>query len=114
MALETGSPVVPSFTFHLDGSYTYWIPKGKLLSKLSRTIGFVPLFFVGRFGIPFGIPKPQRLHVVIGKPIIVPKEREVSAENVNKYHSLFLEEMISLYDRHKDTEGYGNRKLVII
>ena len=114
MALQHGSPIVPVFVFHLDGSYNYWLPRGRLLAQVSRKIGFVPLFFTGRFGIPFFIPKPKKLHVVCGKPIEVPLEEEVSPESVDKYHSIFLQEFTALYDRHKHDAGYSKRKLVIV
>lgn len=121
IALQYGSPVVPVFIFNLDGSYNWWFPRSnKFVAKISRTIGFVPLLFTGRFGIPFFIPKPQKLHVVCGKPIDVPLMSSVSAAeediqlNVDKYHALFCQEMIALYDRHKVAAGYELRKLVVV
>jgi hypothetical protein len=67
LALTTGSPVVPVFAFNLDGSYRYWLPRGLLVEKISRVIGFAPLVFMGRWGVPFGIPIPRKSHVVIGQ-----------------------------------------------
>jgi hypothetical protein len=67
LALTTGSPVVPVFAFNLDGSYRYWLPRGRLVEKISRAIGFAPLVFMGRWGVPFGIPIPRKSHVVIGQ-----------------------------------------------
>ncbi len=67
LALTTGSPVVPVFAFNLDGSYRYWLPRGPLVEKISRAIGFAPLVFIGRWGVPFGIPIPRKSHVVIGQ-----------------------------------------------
>ena len=67
LALTTGSPVVPVFGFNLDGSYGYYFPRGRLVELLSRQLGMVPLLFWGRWGIPYGIPNPQKIHVVIGQ-----------------------------------------------
>jgi 2-acylglycerol O-acyltransferase 2 len=67
LALTTGSPVVPVFAFNLDGSYGYWLPRGQFVEKISRAVGFAPLVFWGRWGIPFGIPHPRKSHVVIGQ-----------------------------------------------
>jgi hypothetical protein len=121
IALQYGSPIVPAFIFNLDGSYKWWFPSGnKLIAKMSRTLGFVPLFFTGRFGIPFFIPKPQKLHVVFGKPIELPimssatSNEEDLQKCVDKYHAIFCQEMLALYDRHKTAAGYGNRKLIIV
>jgi len=115
LALESGSPIVPMFAFNIDGSFGYWLPRGKFMEKIARFLGFLPVFFWGRWGIPFGIPRPQKLHLVVGKPIHIPCEGEnVQVESVNKYHRIFLNEMESLYERHKVSEGYGNRTLKII
>ena len=72
LALLHGSPIIPVFCFNCDNSYQYWFPKSPFVNALARKIGFLPLVFWGRFGIPFGIPKTQNVHVVIGSPIDVP------------------------------------------
>ena len=114
-ALATGSPIIPAFGFNTDGSYGYWIPRGKFITRLARSIGFLPLFFWGRFGLPFGIPRAQNTHVVIGRPIYVPLEGdEVKQESIEKYHALFLEKMEELFERHKEEAGYGHRSLKIL
>lgn len=116
LALEYGSPIVPCFHFHLDGSYGYILPRGKIVTMLARNIGFVPLFFWGRFGIPFGPPFPRKITVVFGKPIEVPKldANDITSDVVDKYHSIFVKELIELFERHKKKEGLGDRTLKII
>lgn len=114
LALELGNPIVPSFCFNLDQSYNSFVPRGKLMSKIARKIGFVPVVFLGRFGIPYGIPKPTQITVVVGEPIEIPAEKDnVSSESVEKYHAIYLEKVEELFERHKDSNGYGHRKLVI-
>ena len=75
LALQTGSPIVPVFGFHLDGSYRLcWLPRGKLMETYySRWAGYFPLLYWGRWNILQGIPRPNKLTVVIGRPIHVPK-----------------------------------------
>lgn len=69
----------------------------------------------GRWFVPFGIPNPQRIHVVIGPAIDVPKlGEELDQEVIDKYHSIYLEELEALFERHKHEAGYGERKLKII
>mmetsp|Transcript_179 Transcript_179/g.265 ORF Transcript_179/g.265 Transcript_179/m.265 type:complete len:369 (-) Transcript_179:341-1447(-) len=115
LALETGSPMVPCYCFHIDKSYGYWIPKGSFITRISRSIGFLPLVFWGRGYIPFGIPQPQPLHVVFGNVIDVPCQgNNVSDESVDQYHTMFLQEMEALFERHKKEEGYGHCCLKII
>lgn len=73
------------------------------------------LVFISRFGIPFGIPKAEQLTVVFGEPIDVPCEGDnIKPESVDKYHALYLQKLEELFDRHKDAEGYGHRKLKIL
>jgi len=37
LALEKGVAIVPVFFFHLDGSYGYFVPKGKLMTKFGKS-----------------------------------------------------------------------------
>jgi 1-acyl-sn-glycerol-3-phosphate acyltransferase len=114
LALELGNPIVPVFTFNLEQSYRSFVPRGKFVGKVARKIGFLPVFFFGRFGIPYGIPKPVKLTVVLGEPLHIPCENDnVSKESVEKYHALYLEKVVELFERHKHAQGYGHRNLVI-
>ncbi len=115
LALETGTPICPVFCFGLDGSFAHLIPRGPIISKVSGLMGFTPLLFFGRWGIPFGIPRPQKIHVVVGKPIDVPLRYSVTEEDINYYHGLFLTEMQSLFEQHKVyEEDYKARILKIM
>ncbi len=116
MALEYGSPIVPVFTFNLDGSFGYILTRGRLVAWLARMIGFLPLFFWGRYFIPMGIPFPKKITVVLGKPIELPRldASKINPEVVEKYHCMFMDEMTALFERHKSEHGYGDRKLLIL
>ena len=71
------------------------------------------MIYWGRFFVPFGIPHPKKLTIAIGSPIDVPKIDEVTNEKVDEYHQLFVDELVKLFERHKHTEGYGNKRLKI-
>lgn len=115
LALEHGTPIVPVFIFNLDHSFGYVMPRGKLVNTIARKIGFLPLFFWGRFFIPFGIPNPVNISVVFGEPFDIPFEGDnISNESVEKYHAIFLQKTIELFERHKNAEGYGHRTLKIL
>jgi len=115
LALELGNPIVPVFTFNLENCYDAFVPRGKFIEMISRKIGFLPLLFFGRFGIPYGIPKAAKITTVVGEPISIPCEKDnVSSESVEKYHALYLEKVMELFDRHKEANGYGHRNLVIV
>ena len=114
IALEYGVPIVPVFAFGLKGAYSFYFPSGNIFTTFSRAIGFAPLVFFGRFGIPFGIPKPLKLHVVFGEPINIPKEINPSSDSIEKYHNIFLQNMESLFEAHKESNGYGSKSLKIL
>jgi 1-acyl-sn-glycerol-3-phosphate acyltransferase len=115
LALESGTAIVPTFIFNQDHSFGYVIPRGKFVTKVGRQIGILPVFFWGRFCIPFGIPNPVQISVVIGEPFDVPCEgTNISNESVDKYHKIFLQKTEELFERHKHTEGYGHRQLKIM
>lgn len=115
LALKTGTPIIPAFAFHQDDCFGFWLPRGRLPTQFARFVGFMPVFFWGRFGIPLGIPRPRKIHVVVGQTINIPCEGEkVSAETVDKFHALFLKELEALFERHKENDGYGDRKLDIL
>ena len=87
-------------------------------------MGFVPVLFTGRFGIPFGIPKPTKIHVVIGRPIMIPKitdddqnkDATLLSTMIEKYHTTYLEELEALYERiniNKYFTGRKNRDILI-
>jgi hypothetical protein len=54
-------------------AFNFWIPQWRWLHKLGRRMGFIPLMFSGIWGIPYAMPAPTPLNLVVGKPIVVPK-----------------------------------------
>ena len=120
LALKHGTPVVPCFTFGLSGSYKFFMPpaiyRSKYMVKVTKMLGFLPVIYFGRFGIPYGIPLPNVTNVVIDKPIFVEKvEGEVSQEILDRYHALYIKRLVDLFERHKSKNpGYEKKKLVIL
>jgi 2-acylglycerol O-acyltransferase 2 len=70
--------------------------------------------FRGRWFIPYGIPYPKKIQVVIGSAIDIPcLGNDVSRDMIDKYHGIFLKEMEALFERHKRDAGYGDSHLKI-
>jgi hypothetical protein len=47
------------------------------------------MIFYGLWGIPYAMPKPCPLTVVVSSPIIIPKIENPTSEDINKYHVTF-------------------------
>ncbi|XP_014286026.1 2-acylglycerol O-acyltransferase 1 [Halyomorpha halys] len=118
IALEQGASLVPVFAFGEIDLYKQYNPPGSKLYKfqnaIKKYIGFAPLVPVGR-GIfinkglaPFNSP----VNVVVGKAIDVPKIPYPTDEEIEKYHTQFSEELITLFNEHKD-KYTENGELVI-
>jgi len=120
LALKHGTPVVPCFSFGLTGSYKFCMPaiiyRNPIMLKISKLLGFLPVVYLGRWYIPYGIPFANKTNVVIGEPIVMPTlmDGEVSEKLLDKYHALFIERLVDLFERHKSkNEGYESKVLVI-
>jgi hypothetical protein len=59
--------------------------------------GCAPLF--GAWFCPV-LPKPTKLVTVYGKPIRLPTMDSPSPADVDKWHALYVKELVSLYNRH--------------
>lgn len=74
--MENGTPMVP-------------------VIAISRFVDLVP------FNLPNLIPRPKQIHVVIGKPIDIPRFRN---EDIKKYRTLFVKELYDIFERYKGAE----------
>lgn len=111
VAMETGTPIIPTFCFGQSNAYKWWKPVGKWYIHMSRTIGFSPMWFWGRFGTP--VPFPTPMYYVVGKPIAVTKNANPSREEVAVVHEKFLEALEALFEKYKRELGFEDLILEI-
>ncbi|XP_065225551.1 diacylglycerol O-acyltransferase 2-like isoform X2 [Planococcus citri] len=113
MALTTGSSLVPVFSF--GETFLYEEPSSNLYRFLREKLraSFDPEFFLFSgpctLGHLFGLlPYQRQVTTVVGKPIPVPKVEEPTKELVDKYHKIFVQELVHLFEKYKvkyDPEG---------
>ncbi|XKL69080.1 hypothetical protein PGB90_006849 [Kerria lacca] len=106
LALETGSSLVPVFSFGETNTYDQVSGKWYLwLQHHLRSIIGLPLIFIkGRsflFRLFTLLPYKRSITTVVGKPIKLPKEKNPSQELIDKYHRIFVEEITNLFHKYK-------------
>ncbi|KAG8337729.1 2-acylglycerol O-acyltransferase 2-like [Homalodisca vitripennis] len=109
VALETGTPLVPVFSFGETNLYDQVSnPPGSWLhsvqDKCRKVLGIAPCIPIGRgiFQYNFGvIPRRHPVSTVVGKPIEVPKVYSPSDDVIDAFHEKFTNALMDLFEEHK-------------
>uniref|UniRef100_A0A0K8VJ18 Acyltransferase n=1 Tax=Bactrocera latifrons TaxID=174628 RepID=A0A0K8VJ18_BACLA len=117
LAIQTGSPIVPSFGFGENDLYT---PLNKAwfrgVQKFFKTyFDFTPLLMKGRGGNYF-LPYKKRVTVVIGSPIDVKRTTNPDSTYIEEIHAKVVEAVRQLFDTYKSEyiENSEEAELIII
>ncbi|XP_001360329.2 diacylglycerol O-acyltransferase 2-like [Drosophila pseudoobscura] len=123
MAIRTGSPIVPTFSFgEVDIFDQVANPPDSLLRRVQSVVkkltGISPLIPVGRgiFNYSVGfLPQRRRIVQVVGSPIDVVKSEQPDAAYVDKVHRQVIEDLERMFDLYKEKyiPNSKNSKLVI-
>lgn len=109
IAMQTGSPIVPVFSFGETDVYSQISnPEGSILrsiqERLRHVIGLAPVLFIGRgiFQYSFGLlPFRKPIYTVVGEPISVEKNPDPTQEEVDKVHNEYIQALIRLFETQK-------------
>ena len=105
LCLKYGTAIRPVYVFG----------EGKLFSNIqglwSTRLGLnrfgIPTILVwGRWIFPLLPKKGVKLHIVVGKPLTLPKIESPTKEDVNLWHGKYIAELKRIYDEYKE-EAYG-------
>lgn len=89
-----------------------WYDKAGLLQAISRKLKFGLLLLWGRWGLP--IMHRQPILGVMGRPIHVTKAvGEPKAEDIDRIHAEFVQELTRVFDKYKGYYGWGDKALII-
>lgn len=97
--LQEGSKLCPIFTFGENKCYktTDKFMKFRLFLNKFKIFG---TFVWSKFGL---IPEPHaNIYMVIGKAIQLPKIENPTTEDINKYHKIYIQSVVDLFNRHVD------------
>ncbi|KAF2832310.1 diacylglycerol O-acyltransferase 2A [Ophiobolus disseminans] len=111
MAIRTGADLVPVLAFgendvydQLDTESHPYVHKFQMLVK--KIMGFtVPIFHArGIFNYDVGMmPYRRPINIVVGRPIRVVQDKHPSNETLDDLHQKYINELLRLWDEHKDT-----------
>lgn len=100
-ALQFGYTVTPTYGFGEKDTYSN-IQGGYGFRFWLNNYGILTVFPWGLSWCPF-LPRPAKLHTVVGTPIDLPHIPNPSREHVNYWHKIYMAKMVELYDRYKTT-----------
>ncbi|XP_066909230.1 2-acylglycerol O-acyltransferase 2 isoform X2 [Halyomorpha halys] len=104
-ALNLGCCLVPVIHFGVNDIFEVSTPRpGTILYKLQEWLknmsGLTIALPLGDYGIPF-MPKRRPITTIVGKAIELPKIEEITQEHIDYYHTLYIEELMKLFEEHK-------------
>lgn len=122
LAMKHGAHLVPVFSFgENELFYQVHNPRGSLIrtmqEKLQKIMGVaLPLFHArGVFQYSFGLlPFRKPIFTVVGKPIVVEKNTNPTNEEIDKLHTIYLENLTELFEENKEQYGIPDHRHLII
>jgi 2-acylglycerol O-acyltransferase 2 len=110
LCVQRGVPVIPVYVFGATKMF-HRLPI-PALERLSRWIRISVVVFFGIWGMP--IPFRQRLSYVVGDPIVPTSSIGSTEDQVDDMYRRFCDELIRLFERHKEAYGWGHKTLKFI
>ncbi len=120
LTVKHGVPVIPVYVFGATKMFKrLQLP---VLERLSIFFRVSLVVFFGAWGLP--IPFRQRLLYVMGQPIMPGPSLGANNDStvaiagveqqVDDMHARFCDELLRLFDRHKEAYGWGHKSLKLL
>jgi hypothetical protein len=98
-ALKYGYSIYPCYTFGENNLFRTFTPFEKFRLMLNK-IKIPGTFFISKY---LCLPSNEvDLFTVVGRPIELPKIEKPTSEDVERYHDLYIKELVDVFDRHKE------------
>jgi len=120
LAVKYGIPVVPIYCF--GATKMFHRLELPILERISVLLRISICVFYGVCGLP--IPFRQKLSYVMGDPIYPPQTTSANANGsgdgdavaaaVGDMHERFCDELLRIFDRHKEAYGWGHKTLKLV
>lgn len=108
LCLKYGVAIRPVYVFG-EGQLFSNI-QGQWLTRLALNRFGIPTILVwGRWFLPWLPKKGVKLHIVVGRPLVLPKIESPTKEEVALWHNKYIVELKRIYEEHKE-EAYGPEK----
>ncbi|XP_078736324.1 diacylglycerol O-acyltransferase 2 [Lampetra fluviatilis] len=123
IALQQGADLVPVYSFGEGATFKQLVFaegtwKRRAQVAFQKAMGFAPCIFHGRallspdsWGV---LPLPTPILTVVGEPITVPHIPEPTAEDVDRYHALYVSGLQRVFNSHKAAYGLAETDTLII
>jgi hypothetical protein len=110
LALREGVDIIPVYLFG-NTSVLSLLRHGPL-AEISRKLGVSFTMIWGKYFLP--IPRDDKLLYVAGSPIEIPRIAEPTQEDIDKYHTIYCDEVARIFDTYKHKLPlYKNKTLFI-
>ncbi|XP_075920827.1 diacylglycerol O-acyltransferase 2-like isoform X1 [Petromyzon marinus] len=123
IALQQGADLVPVYSFGEGATFKQLVFaegtwKRRAQVAFQKAMGFAPCIFHGRAVLnpdSWGVlPLPTPILTVVGEPITVPHIPEPTAEEVDRYHALYVSGLQRVFNAHKVAYGLAESDNLII
>jgi hypothetical protein len=120
LAVKHGLPVIPVYCFGASKMLKR-LQLPDFFERISKILRISVVVLFGRGGLP--IPFRQRLLYTVGEPIYpryiqeggqLPTDSLEIQQQVNEMHTKFCDSLTNLFERHKESYGWGHKTLKLV
>tara|TARA_Y100000389_G_scaffold190855_1_gene216212 strand:+ start:10418 stop:11476 length:1059 start_codon:yes stop_codon:yes gene_type:complete len=115
-AIQHGYTLVVAYTFGESEMYSNINPKpiNKIQQKIKGVFGFCFPIFCGKWYCPM-LPKNDKhgLNTVLSDPIELPMIPNPTQEDIDKFHQLYVDTLVDIFEKNKSRFGCENKQLEI-